>query len=80
MKRRDMLKALGFGVGAVTLSGSKILYPRSLPIAFGHEGIPGQQKTNIILINVDDLGWTDLPVTEASTMRRRISTGSQHKG
>jgi len=60
MKRRDILKALGLGVGAVTLYGSEILSLRSLPIALGQESIPGRQKTNIILINVDDLGWTDL--------------------
>jgi arylsulfatase A len=60
MNRRDLLKAFGLGVGALTLTGSDMLSVHSLWFAPGRKGTPGQQKTNIILINVDDLGWTDL--------------------
>ena len=49
MNRRDFLKSIG--VGTATLAGSRIL-GEALPL--------DQEKTNIILINVDDLGWMDL--------------------
>jgi arylsulfatase A len=58
--RRDFLRGLGFGVGALALAGSEILSGRSVGFGLGRKGILNQQKTNIVLINVDDLGWTDL--------------------
>jgi arylsulfatase A-like enzyme len=58
MNRRDFLKSLGFGTAS--LAGSKIIFS-SEPTFWSGEGHPlDQEKTNIILINVDDLGWVDL--------------------
>jgi len=49
MNRRDFLKTLG--LGAMTLA-----VPGSARMTIGNE----TEKPNIILINVDDLGWTDV--------------------
>ena len=49
MNRRDFLTSIG--VGTAALAGSRIM----------GTGFPlDRARTNIILINVDDLGWTDL--------------------
>ncbi|MCP4727979.1 MAG: sulfatase [bacterium] len=48
IKRRDFLKYMGYGVAASGMSG------------FINCSTTKDQKPNFILINVDDLGWTDL--------------------
>ena len=58
MDRRNFLKHLGFG--SVILSGTRIANPLGLFSAVNPENPAGHGKTNVILINVDDLGWTDL--------------------
>ncbi len=58
IRRRDILKALGFG--AATMAGFEIFTQRSLSFVLGQAKDLRKEKTNIILINVDDLGWTDL--------------------
>lgn len=49
MHRRTFLKSFGLGSASLMCGG---MFGIGHPIA--------QQKTNIILINVDDMGWTDL--------------------
>ena len=49
MNRRDFLKSLGWGSAGLACGGI---------FGIGHPF--DRQKTNIILINVDDLGWMDL--------------------
>lgn len=53
--RRDFLKAMGVGLGAVALPGYATL-------AQGASGKKGKAKPNIILFLTDDQGWTDTSV------------------
>lgn len=58
MNRRIFLKTLG--VGAAILAGPNALSPISKLSHSGTESIPADKKINFIIINIDDLGWTDL--------------------
>lgn len=58
MNRRDFLKTLG--LGSAGLAGSRFIFPPVSPLRENRRHLVGHDKTNIILINVDDLGWVDL--------------------
>ena len=58
MNRRDFLKTLG--MGSAHLAGSGLIFSSFFPTREYRHYPVGHDKTNIILINVDDLGWMDL--------------------
>lgn len=58
MNRRDFLKTLG--MGSAHLAGSGLIFSSIFPNREYRHRPVGHDKTNIILINVDDLGWMDL--------------------
>lgn len=58
MKRRVFLKSLGLGTAGLAGRGAIFSSASSFWDKKGHS--LNQDKTNIILINVDDLGWVDL--------------------
>ena len=58
MDRRNFLKYLS--LGTAMLSGPGMANPWGFFDAADPGNPAGQGKPNVILINVDDLGWTDL--------------------
>ena len=48
MQRRDFLKAVGLGAAAAAL-------PQAIS-----EGRTSKRKPNVVLVLVDDMGWTDV--------------------
>src|SRR4030042_3391144 len=50
MKRRDFLKAIGFGAASLMLPGRALSALRPLP----------KSKPNFVFILIDDMGWKDL--------------------